>query len=205
MCSEQKGERMKTGKPSSVDRNTLPALFPTHMHPPQFWEQLGRAVATFSFLERTLKGAIFVLQVTRTYSDDEIERAYKEWQEKFGRVLGGQLGDLAEKYRNAVKENQNAAIANIDELVDEITKAKTIRNILCHASWGAPNDEGGSMPFFITKNYEVCDTPIDVQFLFRVQAHVASLICDVFDTVTQMGYQFSGGGGPGEIVWPFQH
>jgi hypothetical protein len=37
----------------------LPPSFPTQAHAPAFWEALGRAVATFGFLEETLGKAIF--------------------------------------------------------------------------------------------------------------------------------------------------
>ena len=36
---------------SIIDRDRLPPLFPTHRHAPQFWEQLGRTIATHGFLE----------------------------------------------------------------------------------------------------------------------------------------------------------
>ncbi len=39
---------VKTGEPSYIDRNTLPALFPTHTHTSQFWEELGREYRRFS-------------------------------------------------------------------------------------------------------------------------------------------------------------
>ncbi len=35
---------MDTVKRSSVDQDSLPFLFPTHIHPALFWEQLGRTV-----------------------------------------------------------------------------------------------------------------------------------------------------------------
>ncbi|MCI0466534.1 MAG: hypothetical protein L0Y57_05950, partial [Beijerinckiaceae bacterium] len=44
-----------------LDCDKLPAQFPTHLHPPAFWEALGRVVATFGFLEETLGKAIFPL------------------------------------------------------------------------------------------------------------------------------------------------
>ena len=41
-----------------VDMDTLPADFPTHRHKSEFWEKLGRAVATYGFLEEVLGKAI---------------------------------------------------------------------------------------------------------------------------------------------------
>jgi hypothetical protein len=37
-----------------ADYRQAPPDFPTNLHPPEFWEALGRAVATFGFLEEAL-------------------------------------------------------------------------------------------------------------------------------------------------------
>jgi hypothetical protein len=41
-----------------VDRRGVPEQYPTHRHEPEFWEALGRCVATFGFLEDIGKGNI---------------------------------------------------------------------------------------------------------------------------------------------------
>lgn len=63
--------------PKLIDRSRLPALLPTL--PPAFWEQLGRTVAAFGFLEEMLGKAIFALTGNRKYEAHEIEKAYEEW------------------------------------------------------------------------------------------------------------------------------
>lgn len=59
----------------AVDK--LPLGFPTHRHSSDFWQALGRAVATFGFLEETLGKAIFSFTAMRSYPDDQIEEAYR--------------------------------------------------------------------------------------------------------------------------------
>ena len=65
-----------------VDSEALPEMFPRQMHDPEFWESLGRAIATFGFLEETLCKAIFSFTATKPYSDDEIQQAYNNWLPK---------------------------------------------------------------------------------------------------------------------------
>lgn len=60
---------------SVVDTARLPALFPTHLHDGSFWEALGRAVATFGFLEEALGKAIFVFTGTRPIGRDQLDEA----------------------------------------------------------------------------------------------------------------------------------
>lgn len=192
---------MDTVKRSFVDRNSLPELFPTNFHPPLFWEQLGRTIATFGFLEKVLGKAIFAFSGTRKYDAHEIEDAYGAWLPKLEHALTDPLCHLADSYGKAVRENQNSTTENVGELVERIKKAATIRNVLCHASWGVPDNEGRSLPLFVNKK-RTFETKIDIPFLRQVQEHVRDLACDVIDTVTQMGWQFPGGVGPGETIWP---
>ena len=56
-----------------VDYNALPEKYPTHLHEPDFWESLGRAIATFGLLEETLSKAIFSFTATKSYSEEEIQ------------------------------------------------------------------------------------------------------------------------------------
>jgi len=76
-----------------------------------------------------------------------------------------------------------------------------MRNVLCHGSWRKPNEEGGSVPFFVNKQMMVFDTAVDIAFLQQTQAHVAELACAVINSVTHMGWQFPGGAGLGKPIW----
>ncbi|ENN7159897.1 hypothetical protein ACAH48_000660 [Escherichia coli] len=181
-----------------IDRAKLPLQFPTHCQPAEFWEQLGRTVATFGFLEEILVKAIFAFTATRHYSNDEIEDAYKAWIPQLERALTDQLWNLAESYGKSVRLNSASTIENIDELVDDIKAAAKIRNVLCHGSWHTPDVEGKSIPLFFSKQNEKFNTPIDINYLHNLQRHVMDLICAVIDSVTHMGWQFPGGAGPGE-------
>lgn len=188
-------------KASFIDQDRLPDLFPTHRHDAQFWEHLGRAVATFGFLEEILKYAIFAFTLTRPYdSIEEAEAAYKEWRPE--QVLTSQLYNLAEQYGKAVRENKNSTESDIDDLVDKIKKAATIRNVLCHGSWRSPDENGNSLPWFIKKGMYIFDTSINIEYLRHIQCCVAELACAVINSVTQMGWQFPGVAGPGKTIWP---
>lgn len=185
---------------SIVDRNRLPPLFPTHRHSAQFWEHLGRTIATYGFLEEVLGKAIFAFTATRNYSEDEIEVAYQAWIPQLERALTDQLWNLAESYGKAVRDNAAQTIENVDALVEDIKRATVIRNVLCHGSWRTPNTNGASVPLFVNRQKQVFDSAIDIAYLQQVQAHVVELICSVIDTVTHMGWQFPGGAGLGKPI-----
>ena len=93
---------------SIVDRDKLPPLFPTNRHSPQFWEQLGRTIATYGFLEEVLGKAIFAFTATRKYAPHEIDAAYQAWLPQLERALTDQLWKLAESYGKAARDSAAA-------------------------------------------------------------------------------------------------
>lgn len=189
-----------------TDRESLPKMFPTHRHDPEFWEHLGRAIASFGFLEDTLKKAYFSFTGTTPVAPEDAERAVEQWGKMLERIVIMQLWNLANEFEGAATANPNNSTENIGELVADIKKAAEIRNILCHGSWMLPDNEGKSLPRFWKKNLatgKISPFPdkIGIEYLTQVQAHVTDLICSVIDTVTHMGYQFPGGAGPGKPIW----
>lgn len=190
----------ETHKGYVVDHGALPHKYPTHLHDAAFWESLGRTVATFGFLEKVLSKAIFAFTATRPYKEHEIEQAYMDWLTKLEHTLTDQLGSLIDTYGKSVREHPQATIEDLDFLLDELRQASKIRNVLCHGSWGLPNANGASIPFFVNRKLEVFDTAVDCQFLDQVQASVSELASLVISTVTHMGYQFPGSTGPGKPV-----
>ena len=75
-----------------VEFDNLPAQWPTYLHSPEFWEALGRAVATFGFLEEMLAQAIFSFTATRNYPEMEIEAVFEKWQETLEHTLSNPTG-----------------------------------------------------------------------------------------------------------------
>jgi len=184
-----------------VDQNTLPENFPTHRHEAYFWECLGRTVATFGFLEEVLSKAIFAFTAKTKYRGNEIEEAYAQWLSKLEKSLSDPLGGLINTYGKVVRDNPESTIENLKDLLLDLEEASKIRNILCHGSWGAPDQSGASIPFFVNRQKEIFETPIDVTFLKQVMKHAVELACAVINSVTHMGWQFPGSSSPGEVIW----
>ena len=184
-----------------VDTSRLPKKFPTHRHEEAFWASLGRAVATFGFLEEVLAKAIFVFTATRPYKESEIKGAFAEWGEKLERALTDPLGRLIEPFGTAVCKHPAKVISDLSNLLADLKKASAMRNILCHGSWRLPDSGGASVPFFMNGQKEVVETAMDCAYLDRVQRHTAELACRVISTVTNIGLRFPGSTGPGKPIW----
>ena len=177
-----------------VDMGNLPAEFPTHRHQAEFWERLGRAVATFGFLEEVLGKAIFCFTATRPYDAEEVDEAYREWLPKLERALTDPLGGLIAGFGKAVNDHPEADVPHLEEMLDHLRAASRIRNVLCHGSWRPPDRAGASTPFFVERGGNVFDTAVDCAYLDRVRQHVADLSCAVISSVTSMGWRFPGSG-----------
>lgn len=184
-----------------IDKKALPDNFPTQKHESEFWESLGRTIATFGFLEEVLSKAVFSFTATQPYNENEIQKAYDEWLPLLERTIVDPLGNLIDTYGKSVRNNPMATIENLEDLLENLRDASKIRNVLCHGSWKLPDSNGASVPFFVNRQKEVFETAIDCQFLNRVQQHAAELACEVINTVTHMGWQFPGSSGPGKAIW----
>ena len=183
-----------------IDRDELPFRSPTHCHEAVFWEELGRTVATFGFLEEVLGKAIFAFTATKPYPEEGIEEAYKKWLHILRKALSDPLGNLIDSYENAVRNHPDATIENIEELISQLREASRIRNALCHGSWRPPDADGASIPFVVNRQMERFDTPVDLTFLRQTQCAAAEMACEVINTVTHMGWRFPGGAGYGKPI-----
>nr|CAX84116.1 conserved uncharacterized protein [uncultured bacterium] len=185
-----------------IDMDRLPVLFPTHRHTAEFWEHLGRAVATFGFLEEIMGKAIFAFTATTRYAPEDVEAAYQAWLPKLEKALTDTLPFLADAYKKAVDENPAARTEDVGGLSEKIKEAAKLRNVLCHGSWHPPEEDGSCRVFYVDRRLGLFDQPVDIEWLRDVQAHVAELACHVMNSVTAMGVQFPGSSGPGTSIWP---
>lgn len=183
-----------------LNRSELPDRHPTHAHDAEFWECLGRTVATFGFLENILLRAIFSFTATQPYNEDEIEKAYSEWIPKIENALKDPLGTLIDNYGKSVRDNPDSTTANLDELLKDLREASKIRNVICHGYWGMPDENKASVPFFVNRQNKKYNTPINTTFLNKLQTDTANLAYAVMNTVLHMGWQFPGSSGHGKEI-----
>nr|VFK48084.1 MAG: hypothetical protein BECKTC1821E_GA0114239_11022 [Candidatus Kentron sp. TC]VFK56221.1 MAG: hypothetical protein BECKTC1821F_GA0114240_100958 [Candidatus Kentron sp. TC] len=148
-----------------IDTARLVEHFPTHRHESAFWESLGRAVATFGFLEEMLAKAIFAFTAIRPYEESEIEKAFEQWLPKLERALTDPLGGLIDSFGKAVRDHPEEAISDLPDLLSDLKKAAAMRNILSHGSWRLPDAHGAAVPLFVNRQKEVVETAMDCAYL----------------------------------------
>jgi hypothetical protein len=191
-----------------INRKGLPIGYPTHFHQPKFWAELGRTVATFGFLEETLGRAIFAISLTTEYDEKDIDKALTKWASTLPLNLTDTLLPLAERFEASVKAHQTANSTGAAQIASEVKRLAEIRNALCHGSWRKPDALDRSQLHYIAKKavtdagVKPFEPRVTIKWLQQRRAETVALICDVIDTVTELGWQFPGSGGPGDDVWP---
>jgi hypothetical protein len=174
------------------------SLFPTHRHAPAFWEALGRAVGTFSFLEEVLGRAIFAFTGDMPVVGPGHEAAVEEWVKgDLYKALSETLHPLAMAFEKAVRAHQGSISPSTRHTIDEVLKLIPLRNALCHGSWGVPDAMGRSVPLFVTKKPDVKKAqiflePIDAAYLQQVRIGVADLAQQVMAIVHDAELPFPG-------------
>ena len=167
--------------------------WPTSYHEAHFWEALGRAIATISFLEETLKKTIYVITGAQKVSgDDSHEEEFEAWTKSLKIAISDPLNPLIKKYEQAVVKDKRFSVNNLESFLAELRELKEWRNILCHGSWRPPNEDGKSCPLFVKKNGDVFKGEIDTELLKKIQIEAAKICCVMMDSITSQGFQFPG-------------
>jgi hypothetical protein len=182
-----------------IDRSKLDPMFPTQLHPSEFWEALGRAVGAFGYLEKTLARAIYMLTATRPAPLDVEEQraAIDKWTAQLEFAVSGNLRPLIDLFGSALRAHPKRRIDNPEDLVQDLCDVVDYRNMLCHSSWEHPLKEGVTKPLHVNKNKGQFDDHVGVQLFERLRAVAGELACGVMDTVTGMGYRWPSSDGPG--------
>ncbi|TXL03801.1 hypothetical protein BMR09_14075, partial [Methylococcaceae bacterium CS3] len=91
-----------------IDKEKIHKGYPTHKHQADFWEHLGRTVATFGYLEATLVKGIYVFEVMtkrdKKVNNEKDLKDSEDWNNKLNSSLLNNMslpfGELVKKYHN---------------------------------------------------------------------------------------------------------
>lgn len=208
---------MSSGKeliPSYIDCEALPELFPTHKHSAEFWEALGRAVATFAYLEHILKDAILAITSVQPIPESEVDEAFETWLKAVDKTIVASMAFLITSFEKAVQDHLDTEKKELARLVNELEKAKAYRDVICHGAWqAAPDEDGKSIPRFVKRDITakerkalpledklIFESGVDAELLNSIRISVVELSCDIINVVTEMGYKFPGSNGPGKSI-----
>lgn len=187
-----------------VSRDRMNPCWPTHACPPRFWEELGRTIAAFGFLEDCLKRANLAVTATREYgSVNEAEEAFGTWERDLERSLDESLGDLTKRFIRALSEDERFVKNYVTGIEYRLKKAADWRNALCHGAWTDYDcdSDRATLRYWPRKGWrEHSERPISVVDLAAIRSEAIDITVNVINTVTSNGFEFPGSASPGEPV-----
>ena len=130
-----------------IDRNNFPADWPVNQGPPIFWQELGKTVAAFGYLEYILASTCYALLATDERAavllnadDDE---ALSQW---YNRILRSQVDSMFRltcELDRVLRESHRVPHTVREDLLARLKELRPWRNALCHGAWLSIG-EGGS-------------------------------------------------------------
>ena len=121
-----------------IDRDILHAEWPLSRGNSTFWEELGRTVAAFGYLENELTSACYMLTAPPAdFSDlqpDQVE-AHLMWYAKVEGYRADAMFALTERFDELLREDGRVPDTVRTDLRGRLDELRTWRNALCHGAW----------------------------------------------------------------------
>ena len=188
-----------------VARERMDPRWPTHACPAEFWEELGRTIAKFGFLEDCLKRAnLAITAIQKFKSVEEATEAFRKWQRSLEKSLDESLGELSKRLVDALTEDDRFREAYVSELETKLRRVADWRNALCHGAWTDYDEKSGqaTLRHWPRKGWrEQSEQPISRADLAAIGDDAVDITCRVIEAVTSNGHQFPGSEGPGDPAW----
>ncbi len=181
--------------------------WPTHKGSPAFWEELGRAIASFGFLEDTLTRTYFALTATRRYKcKEEVEKVFEEWKKSLELSLTDSLGNLINKIDKAFKDDDRFSEDIRSAVVDRLNEVRVWRNALCHGTWDSFAENGDSAHLRYFRKTPDGPEQLDNGFLHqseiaRIRRATVETAQNLINIVISNNLQFPGSESPGKTIF----
>ena len=195
-------ERLRRCLP--IDRDVLPPDWPVNQGPAVFWQELGKTVAAFGYLEHILASTCYALLATGARAAALLEAddnaALSEW---WKRLVGSQTDSLYRLTRELETVLTEAGLvprAVREDLVARLDELRPWRNALCHGAWLSV-DENGSAHLEHVHKYEGLpagfERNVDVKRLSDLRARTVDVTIRIAEAASVAGPAYTHMGGAG--------
>ena len=193
---EEARERLRRCLP--IDRKALPQNWPVDQGPAAFWQELGKTVAAFGYLEYILTSCCFALlspkpeELTRQLEEND-QAAMCKWIEQLRVAQTDPISTLTGKFHKLLDKTGLVPHTVLDDLIKDLHKLQQWRNALCHGAWltVAENGTAHLHHLFPLKNDFAAPFPhdIDLETLSDVRAQTVDLTIRIAE-VSSIGGPF---------------
>ena len=180
----------------TIDRARLPEHWPTNRAPGEFWETLGRTVATFSHLEDMMVRAWFGLTSTHGFEDmEQAGAAFPNWERDLKSSLTDSLHLLARKLERAFKDDDRIPDDFANAFLARLSEIRIWRNALLHGAWQEFREDGSvELRHFKRGNEgpERLENRLSVEVLSSIRGETVDLMIDLVEILNMADIHFPG-------------
>ena len=131
-----------------IDRNALPPDWPVNQGPAVFWQELGKTVAAFGYLEHILASTCHALLATGERAAALLETndlpAMRRWTKRLSHSKTDTMHLLTRELGRVLDEAGLVPHAVREELVARLSDLRPWRNALCHGAWISVADDASA-------------------------------------------------------------
>ncbi len=142
-----RGARERLRRCLPIDRDLLPPDWPVNQGPAVFWQELGKTVAAFGYLEHILASTCLALLGTGERAAALLEAddhaAMRRWAERIIRSQIDPMHGLTSELDRVLREAGRVPHTHREDLIARLKELRRWRNALCHGAW-LSFDQGGA-------------------------------------------------------------
>ena len=206
-------ERLRRCLP--IDRDALPPEWPVNQGPSDFWQELGKTVATFGYLEHILASTCYALLATGERAAALLQAddlaAMGRWSERLLRSQTDSMHRLTCELDQVLDEAGLVPRAVREDLVARLDELRPWRNALCHGAWLSVAEDGSGHLEHVYR-YEGLpagfEPNVDVKRLSDVRARTVDIAIRIAEAASVAGPTYTHMGGVGyalATVMPRMH
>ena len=195
-------ERLRRCLP--IDRDVLPPGWPVNQGPAVFWQELGKTVAAFGYLEHILASTCYALLATGERAVALLEAddhaAMRRWTRRLLRSQTDSLRPLTLELGRVLDEAGLVPRTVREDLVARLDELRPWRNALCHGAWLSIDDDGSAR---LEHLYRDDDLPVafernvDVKRLSDVRDRTVDVTIRIAEAASVAGPAYTHMGGAG--------
>jgi len=195
-------ERLRRCLP--IDRDALPPDWPVNQGPAVFWQELGKTVAAFGYLEHVLASTCYALLATGQRAAALLEAddnaALSEWWKRLVHSRTDSLRPLTVELDRVLTEAGRVPRAVREDLVVRLDELRPWRNALCHGAWLSVAEDGSAHLQHVYRYEGIFagfERDVDAKRLSEIRARTVEVTIRIAEAASVAGPAYTHMGGTG--------
>ena len=170
--------------------------WPTHKGTSDFWEELGRAVATFAWLEFAMRRTFIALTWSqRCASETEALAILPDAEKQSVASVTDTFHWLTKKIEGVFDVDSRVSLEGGQWIVNSLREIGNYRNALCHGAWIRFGEDGSGQLLYVRKTgkreYEPYRQSFSSAQIRDIRNHSTEVARRLLDIEMSTGFEFT--------------